>query len=418
MSGQLPSKVVVINDRSAMIGGASNLAILSARLIEARGIAVTFFSGDAASPEKPVADTINLADVPLTQQSRFSAFAGGLYNGKAYQALRQLIAERDDPSTVYHVHGWSKILSPAIFRALVTVRDRVVLHAHDYFLACPNGGFANYRSHEICTLVPMSRQCILTQCDKRGYHEKVWRTARHALREDFYSIRRQPSAIVTVHERMLDYFIRAGIDVSRVHTIRNPVEPFLTSGTEPWNQSPLFFIGRLEPEKGFADAAAAARLANAPLHVIGDGAGRALLERDYPEVVIHGWKSRDGIAALVNQARAVVVSSRVPEPFSLAALEAVASGIPVIVPSAALLGNEIAGLNCGLTFRSGNVRSLAGAMRQIVSDDMSLRQMSINCLREAPKLANTHESWGDALVELYRDVLLKTRAAGGLQAAE
>ena len=137
-------KAVIINDRSAMVGGASNLAILSARFLAAHGVDVVFFAGDEVTAPAPVARTINLGCPPLTLQGKAAAFVGGLYNAKAYSALKTLIAE-DTPSTIYHVHGWSKILSPSIFRALAPVRSRVILHAHDYFLACPNGGFANFR---------------------------------------------------------------------------------------------------------------------------------------------------------------------------------------------------------------------------------------------------------------------------------
>jgi glycosyltransferase involved in cell wall biosynthesis len=410
MIARRPDRVVIINDRSTEVGGASNLAILSARLLEQSGIPVTFFAGDDAGATKPVVDTINLSGAPLVNQGRMAAFASGLYNPGAYTALARLISQSDTPSTIYHVHGWSKILSPSIFRALSPVRERVVLHAHDYFLACPNGGFANYRTHNVCTLAPMSGACLTTQCDKRGYHEKLWRTARHAMRERFFTTRHMPANLVIVHERMTDYFVRAGMNIQQVFTVRNPVSAFLEGPVEPWKRRKLFFIGRLEPEKGFEDAARAARLAKVDLHIIGDGAGRALLERDYPEITIHGWQSREGIRAIVGEARAIVVSSRVPEPFGLAALEAVSSGLPVIVPSLALLGKELSDLDCGLTFRNGDIASLAEAMRRMSDDDAMVARMSANCLREAPDLAHTTESWGEALKSIYVRVLARADA--------
>lgn len=398
-------RVVVINDRSARIGGASNLAILSAGLLQDAGIAVTYFAGDAAGSDPPAADTINLDAQPLMQQTRIQALTSGLYSRHAYAALQDLIAHIDTPGTIYHVHGWSKILSPSIFRALWPVRQRVILHAHDYFLSCPNGGFANYRKNQVCPLTPMSVQCLTTNCDKRGYHEKVWRSTRHLLREYFYPTRQIPANIVVVHQRMIDYFERGQMRTANIEIIRNPVEPFLKRPTDPWKKRDFFFVGRLEPEKGFEDAAIAARLAGVKLHVIGDGAGRACLEKDYPEVVIHGWKTKDEMRDIIAQARALVVSSRVPEPFGLAALEAVTSGIPVILPDAALLGDELAALGCGLTFQSGKVETLASGMRRLAGDDMLVRWMSVNCIRESAELAHTPASWRDSLLALYDRIL-------------
>jgi hypothetical protein len=47
--------VVVINDRSSRVGGASNLAVLSAQMLEHGGVGVTYFAGDCPPPN-PVAD--------------------------------------------------------------------------------------------------------------------------------------------------------------------------------------------------------------------------------------------------------------------------------------------------------------------------------------------------------------------------
>ncbi|UJW77395.1 glycosyltransferase family 4 protein [Rhizobium sp. SL42] len=405
MAQRTPDRVVIINDRSAMVGGASNLAILSAKLFSQQGLNVTYLCGDQPETDLPVPDTIGLAGKPLVQQGKLSAFASGLYNAKAFAALDQLIREKDTPSTIYHVHGWSKILSPSIFRALSGVRQRTILHAHDYFLACPNGGFTNYRTDHICQLRPMSAQCVMSQCDKRGYQQKLWRTARHLLREHFYAIQNMPANIVVVHERMRTRFEQSGMNTDRVVTIRNPVEPFFRIPKDPSEHNTFFFIGRLEPEKGFEEAARAARMANVKLEVIGDGPGRAVLERGYPEVVIHGWQSREGLRQIMQRARALVISSRVPEPFSLAALEAVSSGIPVIIPDSALLSTEIAQLGCGFAFAHGNLEALAARLRQMAGDDVLIRRFADNCRDHAPALASTHASWIEALLVLYGDVL-------------
>lgn len=406
MSGRRPERVVIINDRSAEVGGASNLSRLLRSILADEGIPVTFFAGDAGGKAE---DAVNLGGVPLVEQGKFSALTSGLYNRRAHAALCELVERSDTPSTIYHVHGWSKILSPSIFQALDGVRERVVLHAHDYFLACPNGGFINYPAGKVCGLTPMSTRCLATQCDKRGYQQKLWRTARHALRQYFFDIRNTPAHIVLLHERMRPYFERAGVAGECMVTIRNPVAPFLDKPDRPWASQDFFFIGRLEAEKGFEEAAKAARKAGVKLNMIGDGVGRTLIERDYPEVALHGWKAKSEIGALVRRARAVVISSRVPEPFGLAALEAAASGIPVIMPDAALLSREIVEAGCGLAYVAGSVPALSECMRRLAADDATVRRMAGNCLRLAPLMANTQASWGAEIVSFYGRVLDQAR---------
>ncbi|MGB3388142.1 MAG: glycosyltransferase family 4 protein [Pseudaminobacter sp.] len=405
MAAPRPDRVVVINDRSAPVGGASHLSQLSARLIKERGVPVTFIAGDMPEPDQHRFEVLGAGGETLLQQSRASAFSNGLYNRAALRLLADFIDSRDTDRTVYHLHGWSKILSPSIFRALAGVRQRVVLHAHDYFLVCPNGGFAHYPDRHVCDLTPMSAKCLATQCDKRGYSQKLWRSARHALRQRLFGLREQAANIVVVHEKMIRYFERAGAICDDIVAIRNPFEPPLAHQASPWLSRDFFFIGRLEPEKGFEDAAEAAERAGVGLQVIGDGAGRELLARKYPSVVIHGWKSKAELARIVTDARAVVISSRVPEPFSLAAVEAVGSGIPVILPAEALIASDIVETRSGLTFRAGDIASLASAMSQLVASDDLVREISMNGFRVAPQLGNSPKQWGDALMSLYCRIL-------------
>jgi glycosyltransferase involved in cell wall biosynthesis len=400
-------RVVIINDFSAPLGGASSLACLLARRLERRHIPVTFFAGDKLGDSQPCQDTICVGGDALVQRSKANAFVTGLYNRRAYRSLRTLIDTRDTPDTVYHVHGISQTLSPSVLHALADVRARTILHAHDFFLPCPNGGFADYQTSTICSRKPLSVSCLTTQCDKRSGAQKAWRVARHSIRERVFPIRGAAAAIVMIHEGMRPFFARAGIRQELLQTIRNPVEPVFTSAEPPtpWMNRDFFFIGRIEPEKGFDLAAEAARRAGVPMHFIGDGIGRAVLEQQYPETVCHGWKDQEGIRGLLANARAVVVASRLPEPFGLVAIEAAAGGIPVITPRAALLAPELERIGCGATFKDNDASSLARLMSEFASGDDSIRHMSTNGLRRAMSLAHSAESWIDALLKTYSNVL-------------
>ena len=47
-------------------------------------------------------------------------------------------------------------MSPKIFKILHDLQVKFVVTAHDYFLACPNGGFYNYSEGRHCNLKPLS----------------------------------------------------------------------------------------------------------------------------------------------------------------------------------------------------------------------------------------------------------------------
>ena len=99
----------------------------------------------------------------------------GLYNRRALTTLAEWIARNDTPETVYHLHVWSQVLSPSAFVALAAVRQRMLITAHDFFLVCPNGAYANYTTGETCALKPLSARCLTTACDKRNHAHKLWR---------------------------------------------------------------------------------------------------------------------------------------------------------------------------------------------------------------------------------------------------
>lgn len=403
-------RVVVINDRSEARGGASALAILSVRLLRQRGVPVTYITGDGGSADFADGTEVVAVDgAALLQRSAISASIIGLYNRAAYRALSSWIAENDTPGTVYHLHGWSKILTPAILHALHRVRERTVLHAHDYFLVCPNGGFMNYRRNQTCRLDPASAACIATNCDKRSYPEKLWWVARQGVRLAVFDLRTAPSDIVLIHPDMAGYFERCGVAPDRLHPVRNPVEPLRAEPVQPAANRSAFFIGRLEMEKGITDLAEAARRALVPLEIIGDGPVRSELEKRYPDVTFHGWQQREAIGALIASARVVVLPTRYPEPFGLVAVEALSCGVPVLASDTALLSREIVEKGMGERFRANDVDDCAASLRALAADDERVARMGAKALAHGPGLANSPDTWCDALLARYEAALSRDR---------
>ena len=138
------NQIVVINDLSHPMGGASALAVASARNFAARGYKVAMLAGDTPDPALSEAGVAVTALGQARLLGRAGALVDGLWNRAAHRMIRRWIAANDTPGTVYHLHGWSQILSPAVFAALAPVRGRLVISAHDFFLACPNGAFTNF----------------------------------------------------------------------------------------------------------------------------------------------------------------------------------------------------------------------------------------------------------------------------------
>jgi glycosyltransferase involved in cell wall biosynthesis len=118
-----------------------------------------------------------------------------------------------------------------------------------------------------------------------------------------------------------------GRDATIVHP---PVETDRFSPGTPGDA--LLVVSELVRHKRVHIALEAASRARAPISVVGSGPEHAALAAAYPETVFHGRVSDEELADLYSRARAVVVPSM--EEFGITAVEAQASGRPVIAAAA------------------------------------------------------------------------------------
>ena len=412
----VPDRVVILNNVSAARGGATALALLLARKLRERSVPVTFVCNDRGSNPDLAAQGVEAVAVG-THDDRPEQAGGlvtGLHNAAASRALKAWMAANDTPRTIYHLHGWAHGLSPSVFAPLRAAKGRVVLHAHDYFLACPNGAYFDYRREEACTRRPLSISCLGTNCDKRKFIHKAWRVARHAARQAAFNV--NDARIFLIHEGMAPHMARAGIAPRAMTTVRNPIAALLPTRVEAERNRTAIYIGRLEPEKGVEDALAAARAAGQRLVVVGDGPMRATLEAAHPEAVFLGWLKAGEIAAQLATARVALMPSRYPEPFGMVCLEAIGAGVPVILPPSALLSRDVAEHGLGHVCDTRDIAAFAATLTRVFDDDEGVAESSRRGFARLRQLAPDADGWIDTQLDLYAGMLgdaAETRARAG-----
>ncbi len=113
-------RVVVIHDFASPEGGAGILALQAAQEYARRGIPVTYFAGARCGEGDDLEgiDLVTLDATRLLDTAPARAMVQGFHNRAAKQRLGDWIAANDTDQTIYHLHNWSQILSPSIFRAL------------------------------------------------------------------------------------------------------------------------------------------------------------------------------------------------------------------------------------------------------------------------------------------------------------
>jgi glycosyltransferase involved in cell wall biosynthesis len=402
-------RIAIISDDSVESGGAAGIALESARMLSQRGFPVTFLTGDSGN--NPSLKTTNVQletfnGTDLLNAPRSRAMLRGLYDNRARQFLQSWITANDTPRTIYHLHNWHKFLSPSVFTALAPVGHRLFLTAHDYFLACPNGGYSNFPRGTACDLKPLSRDCLFSNCDKRNYGHKLWRVARQLVREHLCDLNNIGASIIAVSDAMVPLLERGGIARELIRVLRNPVTPWRTTAVRAENNKQVFFVGRLELDKGVDVLARAAELAGAPLTIVGDGPLRLMLASRYPGVRLTGRLNKQEIGELIEQARFLVMPTRWRETFGLVAVESLMCGVPVVASTLAPISEEIAKHGFGLTCEPDNVDALAAQIMELTSNDALIAEMSRRAYAEAHILAPAPDQWCDRLVKLYEDKLL------------
>ncbi|HEX3730235.1 MAG TPA: glycosyltransferase family 4 protein, partial [Opitutaceae bacterium] len=288
---------------------------------------------------------------------------------EAERALRGLLAAKDPARTVVHVHTWAKALSPYAPAAAAALGFPLVVTLHDFFIACPSGGFFVHPSGELCRRTPLSASCLACNCDRRNYAHKLWRCARTLLQNRRLRLPERAAFFIGVSDfslRVLRPHLPPG---ARTRIVRNPVECERGQPAPAGENRAFVFIGRFEREKGVTLFAEAARAAGAEAVFIGDGPLRGEARRLCPGGTFTGWLPPAEIRRHLARARALVFPPLWYETLGLVAIEAAAAGVPAIVSDQCAATDYVREGVTGLHFARGSAASLVERMNRLAADD-------------------------------------------------
>ncbi|SLN26814.1 GDP-mannose-dependent alpha-mannosyltransferase [Falsiruegeria litorea R37] len=360
--------VLIVSDFANVNGGQAKVAIDSALLLAQAGVQVVFFAASGKADPKLSHDNIRtvclgqhtLADNP----SRLNAMTTGLWNRAGLRALKLEVAKLDPARTVIHCHGWAKALSPSIGRVLALGRLPVLYTMHEYFLACPNGGFYDYRQQEICKRRPLSLSCLSVNCDARHGSHKVWRVARSALARGPGHIPRGLTDVAYISQTQLHAMRPSLPDSTRLHSLPNPVEVGGPKVDATQNKA-FVFVGRFSPEKGALQFAKAAQVAGVEAVFVGDGPDAHDIRNANPDARITGWLDNVQVQAELGLARALVFPSQWYECQPLVPIEALLRGVPVVCGGWTAAAEVVQdGVN-GVVHQTRTVETLAESLRRV-----------------------------------------------------
>ncbi|MGH2447102.1 MAG: glycosyltransferase [Chloroflexota bacterium] len=292
-----------------------------------------------------------------------------VWSEKARRSLSRVLSSvRPD---VAHIHNTFPLLSPSILYSCRTARIPVVATVHNYREICPAGTlFREGRAcHDCVGRLPLPS--VLHGCYRGSPIATLPKAVRVAVHSQTW--RNLVSAHVFLSAAQRDQFKILGLPPQRVFVKANLVPQPETVAPAP--QHRVAYVGRLNMAKGLPVLMAAwdehvGSNPNSPLRLAIAGNGSLLAEMKSWAVLSRGVDvlgplEPPAARRLIASSRAIVVPSAWEEPFGLVALEAMALGVPPIVSDRGALPEIVAHGRVGVVFRAGDVKGLAGLLRDV-----------------------------------------------------
>ena len=294
----------------------------------------------------------------LTRDSASSgrgrASAGLLNGGLAPEQVAQAV--RRTGARVVHAHN----LNPSFgWRALAAAREagaRTVLHLHNYRLVCAVG-----------TCFTQGGDC--TRCHGRNTAPGV----RHNCRGTVGQAAVYGAALALWQRRLaahVDRFVTPSAYAAQRLRELGVTKRSTAMRSQAGAGSHALVASRLSPEKGVDTAIDACRRAGVALVVAGDGpqAEELRAQTAGADVRFEGMVAADRLAELRADAALAIVPSRCAEVFPLAAVEALAAGVPLVAtrvggipelapPGALVAADDAGAMAVAISARYGDERA-------------------------------------------------------------
>ncbi|MFO3722736.1 glycosyltransferase family 4 protein [Pseudomonas sp. HLMP] len=402
--------ILIFNDYACIQGGAAQVAIASARGLADVGYKVHYIYAVGPAAKELEHPNITLLDLKqydlLSHPSKVKAATVGLWNKRVSEELHSFLESFSPKDTIAHVHSWVKALTSSSVGAILKRNIPIVVTLHDYFTACPNGGFYNYQSSSVCKLKAMSTSCLMSHCDSRSYPQKLWRFARQVVTNKV-GIPQKLENFIYVSDFSLE-ILKEYLPVSAKYWhVPNPIDIERLPQAKPSASDVFTYVGRFSPEKGAQLFAQAAQNLGVQARFVGGGDLSRQLQAVNPRAEFTGWLEREAIPDIIRNSRAVVFPSYLYETQGMVVAESAALGIPCIVSDACAGKDYIVDGKTGILFKSGDVFSLESAIKRLLDSPQTADAMGAASYMDYWKAPPTLERHIAELVACYNAILVK-----------
>jgi glycosyltransferase involved in cell wall biosynthesis len=312
----------------------------------------------------------------LSTLSSIEAFSRTLWSQPTYRAVYdRLTQNRHD---IVHIQNFFPLISPSAHYAARATGVPVIQTLRNYRLICPNGLF--FRAGKVCEdcmglAIPYPG--VVHRCYRDNFVASSGVAAMVSVHRLLQTWQHQVTLFIALTNFARSKFIQAGFPADKIVVKPNFVapDPGVGSGTGGYG----LYVGRLSVEKGLDTLLEAwNHVSGLPLKIIGEGPLADQVQTAVQRSGTVEWLGRRPLSEvyrLMGEATVVLFPSNWYETFGRVAVEAFATGTPVIGAKIGAIAEIIDHGRTGLHFNPGDPLDLAAQIDWLLSHPIQIQSM-------------------------------------------
>ncbi|RIJ34379.1 glycosyltransferase family 4 protein [Pontibacter oryzae] len=385
-------RILLIHNYYKQAGGEDTVFHQEAKLLQAHGHTVELFTFS------------NNDVVSITQ--KLEAALGVVYNWRSANLISRKI-ESFQPDVV-HVHNFFPLVSPAVFEVCHKYKVPVMMTLHNYRLICPS---AVMHYHGKVQLHNMHKVFPIKAIAQGIYRGSKIETASVVLSTGIHKLlgtwRNKVSRFIVLTPGAAELFYNSSLSPKKGQLAIKPnftADPGLGLVER---EGYFIYLGRLTEEKGIRTLLKAHTQHAFPLKIIGTGP----LEKEVQEYAAHnaaveflGFRKREEAMQWLKSASALIFPSEWLETFGMTAVEAFATGTPVIAAKigggAHLVQHQVNGMH----YAPGDSQQLAECVKMLQNQPALIRKMGQSARASYEQLYTPEVNYKQ-LIQIYKQAM-------------
>ncbi len=405
-------KILMVNKFFYMKGGSERVFFQERDILLKHGYKVIDFSMHHPSNFPSPYSEYFVRNVDYKERnirSELKNIVGFIHNHEAVKNLQALI-KREKPD-IAHLHNIYHQLTPSIIPVLKDAGVKVVLTLHDYKLICPS--YLMLRRGNICNKCNGKHffNAAAYRCQDESFSKSILLSSEaywHKVRKHYESV----DCIISPSKFLSDLVQKARALHNKVQVVHNgvSVSDYCYSSCD---NNYILYLGRLSEEKGiellldsYTELFSSKRKdipAEFAIKIVGTGNMMGAMKQQFKQAQFCGHLTGSELKRLIHECSFVVVPSRWYENFSMAVLESMACGKPIIASNIGGLPEQIEDGKTGFLFEPNNSKELMQKML-LLMQNAPLRSAMGKAAREKVEKEFSLEQHARKLLDVYREL--------------